>query len=156
MAAKSQLPWNHLRKAVNLYANDYFDDNKKKLPRAFCSHYLGLIDKNWCPVGLDKSVTLEATKRHLQDACELLKADEKELLTPVTLAEVCSYSSRSRATSVAQLGSWESGRLTAHTSVVRNPRSRRTRSRCEFQNVGSATATSSSNSRVHPSGLFFR
>ncbi len=100
-----------LGKSVKLYGNDYYDDNRKKLPRAFCSHYLGLIDKNWCPVGVDRGNNLDSSKRHLQEAWELLKANEREFLTPVTLSEVCSYSVRDRETAVEQLGSWKAGRF---------------------------------------------
>jgi tetratricopeptide (TPR) repeat protein len=101
--------------SVKLYGNDYLDDNHKKLPRAFCSHYMGLIDKNWCPAGQDKGNNLEMAKRHLQQAWELLKASEREFLTPVTLSEVCSYSSRDRESAIEQLGSWKAGKFEDNT-----------------------------------------
>jgi tetratricopeptide (TPR) repeat protein len=107
----------YFAKSVRLYGHDY--DDKHRLARAFCSHYLGLIDKNWCPAGLNKGMNLETAKRHLDEAWDLLKSNTNEFLTPVTLAEVRSYSSRDRTASAEQLGTiLENGQF--DDGIIRN------------------------------------
>ncbi|HEY1757740.1 MAG TPA: hypothetical protein VGG72_20380 [Bryobacteraceae bacterium] len=60
--------------------------------QAFCSHYLGLVEKNWCHADRALDVNLSAARQHFEDAHRRLKNKEGEFLTPVTLAEVLSYS----------------------------------------------------------------
>jgi hypothetical protein len=60
-------------------------------PRAFTSHFLGLIAKNWLKEGRSIDATLIEARGHLEEAAEQLKEKPGEFLTPVTLAEVQGY-----------------------------------------------------------------
>ena len=63
---------------------------------AFCSHFLGVIEKNWCHIDRSPEANLAEAKRHLEEANSRLADIQDELLTPLTLAEVLSYSERNR------------------------------------------------------------
>lgn len=63
-------------------------------PKAFASHFLGLIDKNWLKEGRSLGANLEEAKSNLELAVKLLQVEENEVLTPLTLAEVLSYIER--------------------------------------------------------------
>jgi hypothetical protein len=75
-----------------------------KISQGFCLFYMGLIEKNWCRKGREKSVNLESASRNLEKADQILQPIKKdEFLTPVTLAEVLSYSKQERGNAVRQL-----------------------------------------------------
>ncbi len=65
-------------------------------PQAFCNHFLGLVEKNWRHVDRPHEANLAEAKHHLEDANRQLSAKSGEFLTPLTLAEVLSYSERDR------------------------------------------------------------
>jgi tetratricopeptide (TPR) repeat protein len=77
-------------------AKDIFRKNEARqqdlYPHAFCSHFLGLISKNWLREGRFIEATLTEAKSHLQDAMGLIGDIPGEFLTPLTLAEILSYS----------------------------------------------------------------
>jgi hypothetical protein len=64
--------------------------------QAFCSHFLGLIDKNWRDLKQQPGENLAAAKGHLEDASHYLAQKDGEFLTPLTLAEILSYSEHTR------------------------------------------------------------
>jgi hypothetical protein len=61
-------------------------------PQAFCSHFLGLVEKSWCHVDRPVEANLAAARKHFEESARRQSTREGEFLTPVTLAEVLSYS----------------------------------------------------------------
>ena len=87
-------------------AHDIFkecNEPKDRHPKAFCAHFLGLIEKNWphCDVAYEASV--DKAIHYLTEANELLVDKKGEFLTPLTLAEVLSYSPSRRDDAGEQL-----------------------------------------------------
>src|ERR1700730_2668814 len=64
--------------------------------QAFCSHFLGLAEKNWWNRDRPQEANLASARRHLEDATRRLEMKDGEFLTPLTLAEILSYSAQSR------------------------------------------------------------
>jgi tetratricopeptide (TPR) repeat protein len=81
----------HLQRAKQIYRQNEARE-QDLFPNAFCSHFLGLIAKNWLREGRFIEATLVEAKTHLQDAMALIGNREGEFLTPLTMAEVLSYS----------------------------------------------------------------
>lgn len=78
-----------LGQADSIYKEDTPD--KHEYDRAYTKHFLGVIVKNWW---IDTSVqgsNIEEARRYLVEAFEIVKKDQKQFLTPVTLVEVLSY-----------------------------------------------------------------
>lgn len=65
-------------------------------PYAFCSHFLGIIEKNWRSLDRPIESNLEEAKRHLEEANQCLEHKKGEFLTPLTLVEILSYLKRYR------------------------------------------------------------
>ena len=81
----------YLEQGLQIYGKD--DAPAENLfPQAFCSHFLGLVEKNWCHLDRPPEANLGAARQHFEDAARRLRSREGEFLTPVTLAEVLSYS----------------------------------------------------------------
>jgi len=80
----------YLEKAKYLLDNDQVPSNYL-LPRAFCLHFLGLIEKNWWHLDRPREANFVEAKQYLEKAAKLLKDQTNEFLTPLTLAEVLSY-----------------------------------------------------------------
>jgi len=81
----------YLEAAHEMYAEMGDGRPEDLYPRAFCSHFLGLIEKNWRHVERPVEANLTAAIHHLEEANLLLKDSPDEFLTPLTLAEVLSY-----------------------------------------------------------------
>lgn len=71
--------------------------------QAFCSHFLGLVEKNWCDLDRPQEANMASAKRHLEEAARRLETKDGEFLTPLTLAEVLSYSDQSRSAAKTEL-----------------------------------------------------
>ena len=72
-------------------------------PQAFCCHFLGLVEKNWCHLDRPAEANLASAQRHLEEAARRLQTKKNEFLTPLTLAEVLSYSEPTREAARSQL-----------------------------------------------------
>jgi tetratricopeptide (TPR) repeat protein len=84
-----------LERGLQIYGNE--DAPAEHLfPQAFCSHFLGLAEKNWCHLDRPLEANIASAKRHLEEAARRLQTKEGEFLTPLTLAEVLSYSEQTR------------------------------------------------------------
>jgi tetratricopeptide (TPR) repeat protein len=92
----------NLEKALKIYGEQ--DAPAEYLfSQAFCSHFLGVAEKNWCHLDRPPEANLSSAKKHLEDAARRLSTKEGEFLTPITLAEVLSYSEQNRAAAKAEL-----------------------------------------------------
>jgi tetratricopeptide (TPR) repeat protein len=92
----------YLERGLEIYGND--DAPAESLfPQAFCSHFLGLVEKNWCHVDRPLEANLAAARKHFEEAARRQRTREGEFLTPVTLAEVLSYSEQTASDALAQL-----------------------------------------------------
>jgi len=86
----------YLELGLEIYGTD--DAPAESLfPQAFCSHFLGLVEKNWCHVDRPLEANLAAARKHFEEAARRQRTREGEFLTPVTLAEVLSYSEQTWA-----------------------------------------------------------
>ncbi len=72
-------------------------------PQAFCSHFLGLVEKNWRALSRPLEANLLSAKNHLKAAARRLETRTTEFLTPVTLAEVLSYSEQTQEEALGAL-----------------------------------------------------
>ncbi|MFA5363419.1 MAG: hypothetical protein WC335_09335 [Candidatus Omnitrophota bacterium] len=83
-------------KAVYDKLGESIRTTRHRNPYAFCHHFLGLIEKNWCRNGMTIEASLEKAKEYLKRATEILGQDPMELLSPLTLAEIQSYLAHNR------------------------------------------------------------
>jgi len=80
----------YLVESLSIFGSDEPPD-QYLLARAFCSHFLGILHKNWRDEKIAFETNLLAAQRHFQDAAERLKGRSGDFLTPITLAETLTY-----------------------------------------------------------------
>jgi hypothetical protein len=91
-----------LDEGLNIYGSEKVPP-EHLFHQAFCFHFLGLIEKNWCDLKRPPEANLLSAQQHLEEAARRLQTKENEFLTPLTLAEVLSYSEQKREAAQTQL-----------------------------------------------------
>ncbi|MBN2007767.1 hypothetical protein JW960_00310 [candidate division KSB1 bacterium] len=92
----------YLKTAYNIYSASK-PPIEERYPYAFCCHFLGLIEKNWLQPNRKLELHISDAKKHFEEANKLLDFKKGEILTPLTLVEVLSYSENTRPEALQRL-----------------------------------------------------